>query len=101
MCSFALIYCYFFIIIIDELTISFTKFKNASAFLLRDAHHAKHDIFLLRISAILPEAISDGGLTPTTDTNLSSPEEVGVISHLILFCTLLYLIFVTYFFILV
>ena len=46
------------------------KFKNASAFLLRDARHAKHDIFLLRISAILPEAISDGGLTPTTDTNL-------------------------------
>jgi hypothetical protein len=45
-------------------------FKNASAFLLRDARHAKHDIFLLRISAILPEAISDGGLTPTTDTNL-------------------------------
>ena len=30
----------------------------------------KHDIFLLSISAILPEAISDGGLTPTTDTNL-------------------------------
>jgi len=27
--------------------------------LLRDARHAKHDIFLLRISAILPEAISD------------------------------------------
>ena len=25
---------------------------------------------LLRISAILPEAISDGGLTPTTDTDL-------------------------------
>ena len=46
------------------------KFKNASAFLLRDARHAMHDIFLLRISAILPEAISDGGLTPTTDTNL-------------------------------
>ena len=49
LCSFALIYCYFFIIIIDKLTISFTKFKNASAFLLRDARHAKHDIFLLRI----------------------------------------------------
>ena len=45
-------------------------FKNASAFLLRDARHAKHDIFLLRISAILPEAISDGGLTPTIDTDL-------------------------------
>ena len=29
-----------------------------------------HDIFLLRISAILPEAISDGGLAPTTDTDL-------------------------------
>ena len=29
-----------------------------------------HDILLLRISAILPEAISDGGLTPTTDTDL-------------------------------
>ena len=49
LCSFALIYCYFFIIIIDKLTISFTKFKNASAFLLRDARHAKHDILLLRI----------------------------------------------------
>ncbi|MGYP004485532241 len=42
-------------------------FKNAEAFLLRDARHAMHDILLLRISAILPEAISD----------------VGVISHLI------------------
>ena len=52
------------------LSVPFLKFKNASAFLLRDAHHAKHDIFLLRISAILPEAISDGGLTPTTDTDL-------------------------------
>ena len=29
-----------------------------------------HNILLLRISAILPEAISDGGLTPTTDTDL-------------------------------
>ena len=29
-----------------------------------------HDILLLRTSAILPEAISAGGLTPTTDTNL-------------------------------
>ena len=45
-------------------------FKNASAFLLRDARHAMHDILLLRIFAILPEAISDGGLTPTTDTDL-------------------------------
>ena len=45
-------------------------FKNAEAFLLRDARHAMHDILLLRISAILPEAISDGGLTPTTDTDL-------------------------------
>ena len=35
-------------------------FKNAPAFLLRDARHAMHDILLLRISAILPEAISDG-----------------------------------------
>ena len=49
---------------------NFICFKNASAFLLRDARHAMHDILLLRISAILPEAISDGGLTPTTDTNL-------------------------------
>ena len=47
-----------------------TFFKNAEAFLLRDARHAMHDILLLRISAILPEAISDGGLTLTTDTNL-------------------------------
>ena len=46
------------------------SFKNASAFLLRDACHAMHDILLLRISAILPEAISDGGLTPTIDTDL-------------------------------
>ena len=29
-----------------------------------------HDIFLLRTSAILPEAISAGGLTPATDTSL-------------------------------
>ena len=48
----------------------FIPFENASAFLLRDARHAMHDILLLRISAILPEAISDGGLTPTTDTDL-------------------------------
>ena len=46
------------------------SFKNASAFLLRDARHAMHDILLLRISAILPEAISDVGLTPTIDTDL-------------------------------
>ena len=46
------------------------SFKNASAFLLRDARHAMHDILLLRISAILPEAISDRELTPTTDTDL-------------------------------
>ena len=38
--------------------------------MLRDARHAMHDILLLRISAILPEAISDGRLTPTTDTDL-------------------------------
>ena len=37
---------------------------------MRDARHAMHDILLLRISAILPEAISDEGLTPTTDTDL-------------------------------
>ncbi len=29
-----------------------------------------HDILLLRTSAILPEAISAWGLTPTTDTSL-------------------------------
>ena len=29
-----------------------------------------HDILQLRTSVILPEAISDGGLTPTTDTDL-------------------------------
>ena len=29
-----------------------------------------HDILQLRTSVILPEAISDGGLTPTTDTSL-------------------------------
>jgi len=29
-----------------------------------------HDILLLRTSAILPEAISAGGLPPTTDTSL-------------------------------
>ena len=46
------------------------EFKNAFAFLLRDARHAMHDILLLRISAILPKAISD----------------VGVISHLIYTC---------------
>ena len=32
--------------------------------MLRDVRHAMHDILLLRISAILPKAISDGGLTP-------------------------------------
>ncbi len=43
-------------------------FKNA--FLLRDARHAIHDILLLRISAILPEAISDGGIDSPTDIDL-------------------------------
>ena len=57
------------------------QIKNASAFLLRDARHAMHDILLLRISAILPEAISDGGLTPTTDTDLLLATYRGV-SHL-------------------
>ncbi len=42
-----------------------------------------HDILQLRTSVILPEAISDGGLAPTTDTCFSPPIEVGVISHLI------------------
>ena len=59
-------------------------FKNASAFLLRDARHAMHDILLLRISAILSEAISDGGLTPPLILICSlQPTEAGVISHLI------------------
>ena len=60
------------------------QFKNAPAFLLRDARHAMHDILLLRISAILPEAISDGRLAPTLILICYSPPiEVGVISHLI------------------
>ena len=29
-----------------------------------------HDILQLRTSVILPDAISDGGLVPSTDTNL-------------------------------
>ena len=43
-----------------------------------------HDILLLRTSAILPEAISAGGLTTTTDTSLFLTTYRGVvISHLI------------------
>jgi hypothetical protein len=43
-----------------------------------------HDILQLRTSVILPEAISDGGLAPTTDTNLFlTTYRGGVISHLI------------------
>ena len=43
-----------------------------------------HDILLLRTSAILPEAISAGGLTsPLIQACFSPPIEVGVISHLI------------------
>ena len=61
--------CYWFLSTIRWWKIP-DKFKNASAFLLRDVRHAMHDILLLRISAILPEAISNGGLTPTTDTDL-------------------------------
>ena len=45
-------------------------FKNASAFLLRGARHAIAWHTSTRTSAILPEAISAGGLTPTTDTSL-------------------------------
>ena len=45
-----------------------------------------HDILLLRTSAILPEAISAGGLTPTTDTSLFlTTYKSGVISQLIFF----------------
>ena len=68
--NFSLAFARWFLDLTTFLRQIFRKFKNASAFLLRDARHAKHDIFLLRISAILPEAISDEGLTPTTDTNL-------------------------------
>ena len=39
-----------------------------------------HDILLLRTSAILPEAISAGGLTPTTDTSFFTTYRGG--SHL-------------------
>ena len=43
-----------------------------------------HDILLLRPSAILPEAISAGGLTPPLiQACFSPPIEVGVISQLI------------------
>ena len=44
-----------------------------SAFLLRDARHAMHDIFFCASLQVytpfcaLPEAISDGRLDPTTD----------------------------------
>ena len=45
-----------------------------------------HDILQLRTSVILPEAISDGGLAPTTDTNLFlTTYRGGVISQLIYF----------------
>ena len=43
-----------------------------------------HDILLLRTSAILPEAISAGGLTPPLiQAYFSPPIEVGAISQLI------------------
>ena len=45
-----------------------------------------HDILQLRTSVILPEAISDGGLAPTTDTSLFlTTYRGGVISQLIYF----------------
>ena len=40
------------------------------ALLLRGARHAKHDIFRMRASAICQRHISDGGLTPATETSL-------------------------------
>lgn len=48
-----------------------------SVFLLRDVRHAMHDIFPLRISAIQPEAISDGshlssGIQSTTHQTLTN-----------------------------
>ena len=53
--------------------IRYSIFKNAPAFLLQDAPHAMHDILLLHISAILPEAISDGNQLPTeTDLLLAT-----------------------------
>ena len=46
-----------------------------------------HDILLLRTSAILPEAISAGGLTPPLiQACFSPPIKVGVISQLIYKC---------------
>ena len=40
-----------------------------------------HDILQLRTSVVLPEAISDGGLAPTTNTSLFLTTYRGV-SHL-------------------
>ena len=56
-------------------------FKNASAFLLRDARHAKHDILLLRILSNPAGGYIDGDwLPPLILICFSPPEEVG--SHL-------------------
>ena len=59
-----------------------------------------HDILLLRTSAILPEAISAGGLTPTTDTGLflttykgwsHLPADIAILRHRTLLpCHLVY-----------
>ena len=74
-------------------------FKNASAFLLRGARHAiawhtstahlckstlrfgRRKTIVHRTMCALPEAISAGGLTPTTDTSLFLTTDRGV-SHL-------------------
>ncbi len=47
--------------------------RMSMTFLLRDVRHAKRDIFLLHISAIRPEAISD--VLCTSDTKMSKKQE--------------------------
>ena len=82
------------------------SFKNASAFLLRGARHAiawhtstahlckstlrfgRRKTIVHRTMCALPEAISDGRLTPPLILICCSPPtEVGVISHLIYILT--------------
>ena len=54
-----------------DLALVIMELRMLPAFLLRGARHANcMTYFNLRTSVILPEAISDGGLAPTTDTSL-------------------------------
>ena len=62
------------LLLLSKLTCARLRFSTISRMLRHSCCEVRvmqlHDILQLRTSVILPEAISDGGLAPTTDTSL-------------------------------